>query len=211
MLSFNKWIAIAIAMLAITQTVAGVYEAVVAHQIGTFSKLANHSIWTGTLHLSGSALCDIIITLCMVYYLKKSQIGFRKFNEFLAKLVRITMETGALCTVMAILDLALFLGFKGTNYHTVPAAVISKLYANSLFVILNARAGFESVNVDVHSRSTTSVYLSFASTPDTRRESETFRSRLSRVRESYARERDYEHFDLPSPSAGTSYGGTQFS
>ena len=71
----------------------------------------------------------------MVYYLKKSQIGFRRLNEFLAKLVKLAMETGALCSIFAILDLALFFGFKGTNYHTVPASVISKLYANSLLVV----------------------------------------------------------------------------
>lgn len=71
----------------------------------------------------------------MVYYLKKSQIGFRRFNDFLGKLMRLTMETGALCMAMAIIDLALFLGFEKTNYHTVPASVISKLYSNSLLVV----------------------------------------------------------------------------
>lgn len=71
----------------------------------------------------------------MVYYLKKSQIGFHQFNDFLSKLVRITMETGALCSTMALVDLALLLGYRRTNYHTVPAAVISKLYANSVFVV----------------------------------------------------------------------------
>lgn len=232
MLSYNLWIPALIAILAIVQTVAGVWESVVAHQLGTFSRLADESIWTGIVHLTGTALCDILITLSMIFYLKKSQLGFRAFNEFLSKLVNVTAETGILCTIMAILDLALFLGYRRTNYHTVPAAAISKLYANSLFAILNARASFESVDREVHRRSQTSMYLSFADasqfqshsqatsplSPYTERtEGETFRSRsrLSRIRDSdtFAPERGYESLDLgsgasQSHSASHSHGGS---
>ena len=157
--------------MAIVQTVAGVWESVVAHQLGTFSRCTSNPLNTISLiinaeiqwqtkaygqasyapdfplfpvapsssfpqvHLTGTALCDILITLSMIFYLKKSQLGFRAFNEFLSKLVNVTAETGILCTIMAILDLALFLGYRRTNYHTVPAAANSKLYANSLFAV----------------------------------------------------------------------------
>ncbi|CAL1710426.1 unnamed protein product [Somion occarium] len=182
-LSFKTWLPIIIAILSLAQTATGIYEAVVAHEIGVFSKLSQHAAWSEIVHLGGTALCDSIITGCMVYYLKKSQIGFRRFNDFLGKLMRLTMETGALCMAMAIIDLALFLGFEKTNYHTVPASVISKLYSNSLLVLINARAQFALADTDTFADSTT-LSLSFVSVSQLRSASENIRSRPSGVQAS---------------------------
>lgn len=69
------------------------------------------------------------------------------------------------------------------------------LPTNFIMQLLNARATFESVDREVHRRSQTSMYLSFATVDQERSQTETFRSRLSRIRHSFARERDYSDLD----------------
>ncbi|KAI0079786.1 hypothetical protein K474DRAFT_1673070 [Panus rudis PR-1116 ss-1] len=136
----NMWLPIIVATLSVVQFIAGAYEASVTHRLGSFSQLATSDIWSGALHLTGSAVCDVVIVVGMSYYLDRSKIGFRRFNALLGKLVRITVETGFLCMALAIVDMALFFAYRRTNYHTVPASVLSKIYSNSLLVVLNTRA-----------------------------------------------------------------------
>lgn len=85
--------------------------------------------------LGGTALCDVILAGSMIYYLHKSQTGFRATTTLLSKFIRITVETGLTCATFAILDLALFLAFENNNYHLAPSIALSKIYANSLLVV----------------------------------------------------------------------------
>lgn len=85
--------------------------------------------------LGGTALCDVILTGCMIYYLRRSKTGFRATTTLLSKIIRITLETGLACATLAILDLALFLAFQENNYHLAPSIALSKIYANSLLVV----------------------------------------------------------------------------
>lgn len=71
----------------------------------------------------------------MIYYLHKSNTGFRATTTLLSKFIRITVETGLTCATFAILDLALFLAFEQNNYHLAPSIALSKIYANSLLVV----------------------------------------------------------------------------
>lgn len=85
--------------------------------------------------LGGTALCDVILAGSMIYYLHKSQTGFRATTTLLSKFIRITIETGLTCATFAVLDLALFLAFENNNYHLAPSIALSKIYANSLLVV----------------------------------------------------------------------------
>lgn len=85
--------------------------------------------------LAGTATCDIVIAISMIYYLRKSMTGFRETTLMIAKVIRVTVETGLICAAAALLDMALFIGFHDTNYHLTMCLLMSKLYSNSLLVV----------------------------------------------------------------------------
>ncbi|KAJ7784748.1 hypothetical protein B0H16DRAFT_1784837 [Mycena metata] len=91
------------------------------------------------LFLAGNASIDIIIAGCMTYYLLKIDTGFRRTHALVTKLIRLSIETGVLTALIAVLELALFFGIPGKLYYTVPTKSISMVYANTMFAVLNSR------------------------------------------------------------------------
>ncbi|KAF7791576.1 hypothetical protein EIP86_002592 [Pleurotus ostreatoroseus] len=82
-----------------------------------------------------TAVNDIIIAVCMIWYLHRSNTGFRQTSTLLSKFIRLTLETGFLCAAFAILDLSFYCRFQENNYHLAPSIPLSKLYSNSLLVV----------------------------------------------------------------------------
>ncbi|KAK0468772.1 hypothetical protein IW261DRAFT_1677177 [Armillaria novae-zelandiae] len=72
-------------------------------------------IWCGA-----SALCDIIIAICMMYYLMHS-------------------NTRTITAVVVLLGLILFLVFPHETFYVATAAIAPKLYANAILVVLNSQ------------------------------------------------------------------------
>ncbi|KAJ7779856.1 hypothetical protein B0H16DRAFT_1878488 [Mycena metata] len=91
------------------------------------------------IYLVGTALIDIAIAGCMTYYLTKSDPGFRRTHTLVTRLIRLSIETGAITALFAILILALFFGIPGKVYYVVPGNSISTVYSNTLFAVLNSR------------------------------------------------------------------------
>ncbi len=86
--------------------------------------------------LGGAATADLLIAGSLIYYLHQSQtINVGLSSPMYVKVLRLIVETGLLCAVIATLDLILFLTFQDTNYHLVPAITLCKLYSNSLLVV----------------------------------------------------------------------------
>ncbi|KAF9516834.1 hypothetical protein BS47DRAFT_608345 [Hydnum rufescens UP504] len=88
--------------------------------------------------LSLSALTDVIIALTMVQYLRSHRTGFSSTEDILTKLVRFTIQTGAVTSLWAILDLIIYLSFPN-NLHLIFNMPLSKLYSNACISSLNAR------------------------------------------------------------------------
>ncbi|KAF4596124.1 hypothetical protein EYR40_008191 [Pleurotus pulmonarius] len=137
--SKNLWLPGIIAFLSILQGVAGTWSGIYSHFIGNFANVPVHTRNTTIVWLGGTALCDVLIAGSMLYYLNISRTGFRQTNVLLSKIIRVIVETGLICATFAVLDLALFLAFQSNNYHLAPSIALSKLYSNSLLVVLNAR------------------------------------------------------------------------
>ncbi|KAI9453810.1 hypothetical protein HD554DRAFT_2318046 [Boletus coccyginus] len=91
-------------------------------------------IWLGS-----SVVCDLAITICMILCLRPSDSHFRSNKSIMVKLTRLTIETGLVTTVAALLELILGLAFQNTYYHIAVFYAISKLYANCLLASLNFR------------------------------------------------------------------------
>ena len=68
-------------------------------------------------------------------------------SEHIADSVRkLTLNTA----VFAVIELSLFLTFKNNFYQIGPSLVLSKLYSNSLLVLLNNRLSIRASRPDVH-------------------------------------------------------------
>ncbi|KAJ7459611.1 hypothetical protein B0H11DRAFT_2242422 [Mycena galericulata] len=65
--------------------------------------------------------------------------GFRQTHALVTKLIRLTIETGSLTALVALVTLVLFVALPGTVYFSTPANFMSILYANTLLAVLNAR------------------------------------------------------------------------
>jgi len=96
------------------------------------------SFWLVTW-LGSSVVCDLAITVCMILSLRPSRSYFSSNKSTLVKLTRLTLETGLVTTVAALLELILGLAFQTTFYHIAVFYTISKLYANCLLATLNFR------------------------------------------------------------------------
>ncbi|KAJ6528795.1 hypothetical protein DFH09DRAFT_157761 [Mycena vulgaris] len=139
-LSKSWFIPILIVVVALTSSVGAFIVGAFTFQAGSLA-LINHRknvvatvVWCGA-----SALSDITIAVCMTYYLSKHDTGFRQTHMLVSTLIRLTIETGSLTTLVVLAGLALFLAFPDRNYYATAAAIVPKLYANSILVVLNSR------------------------------------------------------------------------
>ncbi|KAI0322364.1 hypothetical protein OF83DRAFT_797809 [Amylostereum chailletii] len=92
--------------------------------------------------LTVSALVDTTITAIMVWHLRKHKRGFKLSDDLLDKIIRLTVQTGMLTSVWAIVDLCVYLSIP-TGIHLIFNLPLSKLYSNSLLSSLNSRAGWK--------------------------------------------------------------------
>ncbi|KAF8909735.1 hypothetical protein CPB84DRAFT_1842960 [Gymnopilus junonius] len=142
-LSDSYWVASVILALAFVQLAGAISAAVVLKEAGLFSQLLGPrfsvaaGIWNG-----GSAVCDVIIAVCMTYYLsrQKSQL-IRRTQLLLTKIIALVIETGTATAAIAILNLILeSIPLSGRpSYYQVPSEILAKVYSNSMMVLLNSR------------------------------------------------------------------------
>ncbi|KAJ7364490.1 hypothetical protein DFH08DRAFT_646136, partial [Mycena albidolilacea] len=95
-------------------------------------------IWCGA-----SALSDIMIAVCMTYLLSKMDTTYRQTRVLISKILRLTIETGSLTALVAVIIIGLFFGFPGSTYYACPSSVMPGLYSNCILVVLNARFHIE--------------------------------------------------------------------
>ncbi|PBK73887.1 hypothetical protein ARMSODRAFT_1014221 [Armillaria solidipes] len=126
--------------VSLTSFVAAIIAGVCTFQAGDITKLDNRrmSISIG-ISCAGYALCDIIIAICMTYYLMRHNTSFRQTRILITKLIRLTVETGSVTAVVALVTLILFLAFPHQNFYGTPSLVVSKMYANTIYMVLNSR------------------------------------------------------------------------
>ncbi|KAK0212252.1 hypothetical protein DFS33DRAFT_1269079 [Desarmillaria ectypa] len=139
-LSKSRIVPIFVTCVSLTSSVAAIVTGVYCFQTDNLTKLNNRKtsiavgIWCGS-----SALCDIVIASCMTYYLMRSDTGFRRTHLLVIKLIRLTIETGSVTAVVALLNLILFFAFPGRTFYTTPALIMPNLYANTVYMVLNSR------------------------------------------------------------------------
>ncbi|KAJ6594661.1 hypothetical protein B0H19DRAFT_1247318 [Mycena capillaripes] len=86
-----------------------------------------------------SAVCDIVIAVGMTHALYIRKTGFSRVDGQVNRIIRLTVETGALTAVTALADVTLFLVFPHTNLNFALDFPLSNLYTCSMLAMLNSR------------------------------------------------------------------------
>ncbi|TCD59917.1 hypothetical protein EIP91_011193 [Steccherinum ochraceum] len=99
------------------------------------------TFYTGVLWLGMTALCDLVITCSMSYYLYKAKnlSTVERTSVLLTRLIKLTVETGFITAACAILELVLFVASRDTLVYAVFMGISGKLYSNCFMAILNSR------------------------------------------------------------------------
>ncbi|KAK0459364.1 uncharacterized protein EV420DRAFT_1642328 [Desarmillaria tabescens] len=132
-LSKSQIVPILVTCVSLTSSVAAIITGAYSFEAGNVTKLNNRKtsiavgIWCGA-----SALCDIVIAICMTYYLMRSDTGFRRTRMLVTKLIRLTIETGTVTGIE-------FTPSTLVTFYGTPALIMPKLYANTVYMVLNSR------------------------------------------------------------------------
>jgi len=87
-----------------------------------------------------NALCDIIATVMMCLYLKSSKTGISSTEKLLDALALIFLNRGALVMLVQIFTFIMFFCFQNPQYWLAPHMLLTKVYVNTFFAILNSRS-----------------------------------------------------------------------
>ncbi|KAH7873927.1 uncharacterized protein C8R40DRAFT_1007789, partial [Lentinula edodes] len=86
--------------------------------------------------LASFAVTDILITVTLVWILWKKCTNIRATDDAVSRIIRLTVQTGAITAFSAILDVILFLAIPNTTVNFVWDFALSKLYTNALISML---------------------------------------------------------------------------
>ncbi|KAJ7770291.1 hypothetical protein DFH07DRAFT_735517, partial [Mycena maculata] len=146
------YVPVAIALVTAVQWGAGIWSGVQIWRAGRFSLLQFRYLHPPVAWLAATALSDLLIVGGTVFYITKArQPDFRHINGALSRIIKVnathalqtpqsltiqvTVETGVLCALSAIIVLVLFVKFEGNNYHLGVCIWLSKVYSNSIMVV----------------------------------------------------------------------------
>ncbi|TCD62144.1 hypothetical protein EIP91_007296 [Steccherinum ochraceum] len=116
---------------------------------------------SSAVYISGLAagmVADTAMAGALAYYIYQDRTGFRSMDSILHWMILFTVNTGALTVATGLVNLLVFIYIKHSLVFLGFAALSSKLYANSLFAILNAR--HKSKPSTVSSSNPTAIQLS---------------------------------------------------
>ncbi|KAK0480963.1 hypothetical protein EDD18DRAFT_1113404 [Armillaria luteobubalina] len=139
-LSKSRIILILVICVSLTSSVAAVILGVHTFQAANVTEMNNRNsqivagIWCGA-----SALCDILIAICMTYYLLRSTTNFRRTRVLVTKIICLTIETGSMTAVVALLSFFLLIASPQKSFYITPSVLMPRLYANTVYIVLNSR------------------------------------------------------------------------
>ncbi|KAJ7765072.1 hypothetical protein DFH07DRAFT_372905 [Mycena maculata] len=125
-------------MLSLCSGASGILVSIMVMMKPEFRQFGDFTLDV-TIWLVSSAACDIIIAVAMTYALWTRKTGFGEIDGQINRIVRLTVETGALTAVVALADVLLFQLFPGTTLNFLVDFPLSNLYICSLLAMLNSR------------------------------------------------------------------------
>jgi hypothetical protein len=120
-----------------------------------------------------NAACDIMIAAAMVFLLLRSRTGLKQTNTIVNRLVLFVVNTGLLTSLFATAAIVCLLASPHTLWYAAFFFITPRLYANSLFATLNARASIRADAFDRHLADAFSLSFYLSSGPDNSEQSGT--------------------------------------
>ncbi|KAI0786891.1 hypothetical protein C8Q75DRAFT_720408 [Abortiporus biennis] len=130
-----------IAFCSICQWCGGMGTAIAVGMIPEFTHFQKFKVIV-IIWLAFSAVADTAITVALVWHLRKHRTGFSATDDVVNKIIRMTVQTGLVTALCAVIDLVAFLS-SPSGLHLIFNLPLSKLYTNSLMSSLNSRAGWK--------------------------------------------------------------------
>jgi len=107
-----------------------------------------------------AVLSDILITVALCVLLHNSRTGFRSTNSMLNLIIVYAINRCLLTSVVAIIEMVMFVTAQETLWYLAADFVVGKLYANSLLATLNSRSALAGKGME-DEESTDSTNASF--------------------------------------------------
>ncbi|PBK82327.1 hypothetical protein ARMGADRAFT_1019660, partial [Armillaria gallica] len=119
-LSKSRIIPIFIICISLINSVASMFAGIYGVQAGMIVKLN-----TRKMHIAVG--------------LMRSTTNFRRTRTLVTKIIRLTIETGSMTALAALLQVVLFMVTPYQTSFLAPGLLVPKLYANSVYMVLNSR------------------------------------------------------------------------
>ncbi|PBK82337.1 hypothetical protein ARMGADRAFT_1170969, partial [Armillaria gallica] len=139
-LSKSRIIPISIICISLINSVASIFTGIYGFKAGIIDRLNTRKMHIAVgISCGAAALCDILIAICTTYYLMRSTTNFRRTRMLVTKIIRLTIETGSVTALAALLDAVLLIVIPHQTSNLALGLVMPKLYANSVYMVLNSR------------------------------------------------------------------------
>ncbi|PBK58837.1 hypothetical protein ARMSODRAFT_1027954 [Armillaria solidipes] len=119
-LSRSRTVPALVSCVSLTSSVAAIITSVYSFQAGNITKLNNRKT-------------------SIVVGLTRHNASFRQTQILVTKIIRLTIETGSVTAVVALLTLILFFAFPHELFYRTAAIIMPKLYTNTVYMVLNSR------------------------------------------------------------------------
>ncbi|TEB27769.1 hypothetical protein FA13DRAFT_1794514 [Coprinellus micaceus] len=139
LLTKSNWLAFVICFFSIVSMAGGIWTTVLIVKVKLFSR-KEEMHWSALVWFLAACVADIIITVVLVITLSRRKTGFSATDDAIQKIIRMTVQTGALTALFAVGDVVFFMSLGRTALNFLWDLALSKLYANCLLSTLNARA-----------------------------------------------------------------------
>ncbi|KAK0223770.1 hypothetical protein IW262DRAFT_1458814 [Armillaria fumosa] len=149
-LSKSRILSIFIICISLPNFVASIFTGIYSFQAGIITELTSRK-----LHIAAG--------------LMHSTTNFRRTRILVTKIIRLTIETGSVTAVVALLSAVLFIVFPGQTFYMTPTLIMPKLYANAVYMVLNSRfqiiGGRDTYLCSTHMSITTTMIRGIISEP----------------------------------------------
>ncbi|KAK6996879.1 hypothetical protein R3P38DRAFT_1946819 [Favolaschia claudopus] len=147
-----------ISILAIGAFASGINMSVSVYSNPTFREFSNFTS-SAIVWLVLAATCDVVIAIGMSHALYTRKTGFTAVDGQINRIIRLTLETGALTAFTALIDVGLFIAFPKKAFNFIVDFPLSALYTLSILAMLNSRDERKASSDAEHGTSRTAVQM----------------------------------------------------
>lgn len=136
-----KTVAAFCGILSMLNLIGTLVDAVKALSISTNRTSQNAQDWLTILTLVAAAVCDLVTTVGLVYFLQheRRRTKVQQIHNIADRLTLWTIETGLATSMSAVLVIVFFCTMRTTFLWTAVYDVLADVYTNSLLAALNSR------------------------------------------------------------------------